>query len=34
VWTQTAYQFSTPSAWLYDVNNYNGWGDHPDYNDV
>ena len=32
VWTQTAYQFSTPDAWLYDVNNYNGWGDHPDYN--
>ena len=31
VWTQTAYQFSTPSAWLYDVNNYNGWGYHPDY---
>ena len=31
VWTQTAYQFSNPEAWLYDVNNYNGWGDHPDY---
>ena len=31
VWTQTAYQFSTPDAWLYDVNNYNGWGQHPDY---
>jgi len=31
VWTQTAYQFSTPDAWLYDVNNYNGWGNHPDY---
>ena len=31
VWTQTAYQFSTPDAWLYDVNNYNGWGHHPDY---
>ena len=31
VWTQTAYQFSHPDAWLYDVNNYNGWGHHPDY---
>jgi len=31
VWTQTAYQLSTPDAWLYDVNNYNGWGHHPDY---
>jgi len=31
VWTQTAYQFSSPDAWLYDVNNYNGWGTHPDY---
>jgi hypothetical protein len=31
VWTQTAYQFSNPDAWLYDVNNYNGWGSHPDY---
>ena len=31
VWTQTAYQFSNPEAWLYDVNNYNGWGNHPDF---
>jgi hypothetical protein len=31
VWTQSAYQLSTPDAWLYDVNNYNGWGYHPDY---
>ena len=30
-WTQTAYQFSNPDAWLYDINNYNGWGEHPDY---
>ena len=30
-WTQTAYQFSDPNAWLYDINNYNGWGEHPDY---
>jgi hypothetical protein len=31
VWTQTNYQLSNPDAWLYDVNNYNGWGHHPDY---
>lgn len=31
VWSQTAYQFSNPDAWLYDVNNFNGWGSHPDY---
>ena len=31
VWTQSAYQLSNPEAWLYDVNNYNGWGFHPDY---
>ena len=31
VWTQSAYILSTPDAWLYDVNNYNGWGFHPDY---
>ena len=30
-WSQTAYQFSDPEAWLYDINNRNGWGDHPDY---
>lgn len=30
-WTQTGYQFSDPSAWLYDINNIKGWGDHPDY---
>ena len=29
--SQTAYQFSTPDEWLYDINNFNGWGDHPDY---
>ena len=31
LWTQVKYQFSDPDAWLYDVNNYNGWGNHPDY---
>ena len=30
-WNQTRYQFSNPDAWLYDINNHNGWGDHPDY---
>ena len=30
-WNQTRYQFSDPDAWLYDINNHNGWGDHPDY---
>ena len=30
-WNQPKYQFSDPDAWLYDINNYNGWGDHPDY---
>ena len=29
--TQTRYQFSNPDAWLYDINNFNGWGNHPDY---
>ena len=29
--TQTRYQFSNPDAWLYDINNHNGWGQHPDY---
>jgi hypothetical protein len=31
-WTQTNYQFSDPDAWLYDINNIKGWGEHPDYN--
>ena len=33
-WNQTRYQFSDPDAWLYDINNYNGWGEHPDYANV
>ena len=32
-WNQTKYQFSDPDAWLYDINNHNGWGEHPDYLD-
>lgn len=31
VWNHNKYQFSVPDAWLYDVNNFNGWGNHPDY---
>ena len=31
IWNQPKYQFSDPDAWLYDVNNFNGWGYHPDY---
>ena len=30
-WNQIKYQFSDPDAWLYDINNHNGWGEHPDY---
>jgi len=30
-WTQSAYQLSNPNEWLYDINNRNGWGEHPDY---
>ena len=30
IWNQSKYQFSDPDAWLYDVNNINGWGHHPD----
>lgn len=33
-WNQVKYQFSSPDAWLYDINNFNGWGDHPDYDNV
>ena len=31
IWSQVAYQFSDPDAWLYDINNHNGWGEHADY---
>jgi len=30
-WNQTNYQFSHPDNWLYDINNRNSWGSHPDY---
>jgi hypothetical protein len=30
-WNQTRYQFSHPDNWLYDINNRNSWGHHPDY---
>jgi len=30
-WNQTRYQFSDPDSWLYDINNRNAWGTHPDY---
>lgn len=33
-WNQTKYQFSNPDEWLYDINNHNGWGDHPDYDNL
>ena len=29
--SQVAYQFSHPDEWLYDINNWNSWGHHPDY---
>ena len=29
--SQTAYQLSHPDEWLYDINNWNSWGYHPDY---
>ena len=29
--SQTAYQLSHPDEWLYDINNWNSWGEHPDY---
>ena len=30
-WSQTAYQLSHPDEWLYDINDWNSWGYHPDY---
>ena len=31
IWNQSKYQFSSPDQWMYDVNNHNGYGPHPDY---
>ena len=31
IWNQNKYQFSDPDAWLWEANNFNGWGNHPDY---
>ena len=31
VWTPGTYKESHPDDWLYDINNHNGWGEHPDY---
>lgn len=31
LWTKQKYLASDPSSWLYDANNHNGWGNHPDY---
>ena len=31
IWNQAKYQFSDPDSWLWDANNFNGYGDHPDY---
>ena len=30
-WTKPAYLASNPDFWLYDLQNWNGWGNHPDY---
>ena len=31
LWNRNKYLASTPSAWLYEANNFNGWGYHPEY---
>ena len=30
-WNRNAYHASNPDAWLYDINNFNGYGHHADY---
>ena len=30
-YTKQAYLDSDPDAWLFDINNWNGWGSHPKY---
>ena len=29
--SRSAFLASNPDNWLYDINNHNGWGNHPDY---
>lgn len=31
LWSKEIYRASNPDNWLYDVDNYNGWGSHEDY---
>ena len=31
VWAPVYYEASKPKDWLYDVNNWNGWGEHDKY---
>ena len=30
-WAREWYLASNPDDWMYDIDNYNGWGHHPDY---
>ena len=30
-WNKNAYLASNPDDWLFDINNINGWGQHPGY---
>jgi len=30
-WTKAKYLASNPDDWLYDINNFQGWGSHPNY---
>lgn len=30
-YTEQAYLDSDPDSWLFNINNWNGWGNHPDY---
>lgn len=30
-WNSSVYHASDPDAWLYDINNFNGYGHHQDY---
>ena len=31
IWNKDTYLASDPDDWLFDVNNHNGWGNHPSY---